>query len=230
MRPWRAPGSVADHAPCIWVLAGTNGAGKSSIGGAFLRRSGGDYFNPDEVARRILEVTPGLTQAEANSRAWMEGVRQLELAIRERRDYYFETTLGGESITRHLEAALADGIEVRIWYAGLESLELHVVRVAARVRKGGHDIPEADIRRRFDHSRVNLIRLIPSLTELLVYDNSTAADPARGQVPVPRLVLHLERGRILAPADLASTPDWAKPIVAAAIRSGVRSTSSGTRQ
>jgi predicted ABC-type ATPase len=209
---------VADPAPCIGVLAGTNGAGKSSIGGAFLRRTGGHYFNPDEVARRILAVTPGLTQADANSQAWMEGVRQLEMAIRERKDYYFETTLGGESITRHLEAALADGIEVRIWYVGLEGAELHLARVAARVKRGGHDIPEADIRRRFDHSRINLIRLIPALTELLMYDNSTAADPARGQAPVPRLALHLERGRILAPKNLSATPDWAKPIVAAAIK------------
>lgn len=218
MRRRRAPGSVVEPVPCIWVLAGTNGAGKSSIGGAFLRRSGGDYFNPDEVARRILAVTPGLTQAEANSQAWMAGIRQLEVAIRTRCDHYFETTLGGESITRHLEAALADGLEVRIWYVGLDSPELHLARVAARVRNGGHDIPEADIRRRFDHSRVNLIRLIPALTELLVYDNSISADPARGRAPRPRLVLQLERGRILAPADLSSTPDWAKPIVAAAIK------------
>ena len=209
---------MAEATPCIWVLAGTNGAGKSSIGGAFLRRAGGDYFNPDEVAKRILAVTPGLTQTEANSRAWMEGVRQLEVAIRKRQDYYLETTLGGESISRHLEAALADGIKVRIWYVGLESAELHLARVAARVRKGGHHIPEANIRRRFDHSRVNLIRLIPAVTELLVYDNSTEAEPARGQVPKPRLVLHVESGKILAPADLTSTPDWAKPIVAAAIK------------
>ena len=209
---------MAEAGPCLWVLAGTNGAGKSSIGGAFLRQTGGNYFNPDEVARRILAVTPGLTQADANSQAWMAGVRELEAAIRTRTDYYLETTLGGESITRHLEAALVDGLEVRIWYVGLESPELHLARVAARVSKGGHDIPESDIRRRFDHSRVNLIRLIPALTELLVYDNSTAADPARGKPPRPRLILHLERGQILAPSDLTSTPDWAKPIVAAAIK------------
>lgn len=209
---------MAEASPCIWVLAGTNGAGKSSIGGAFLRQTGGNYFNPDEVARRILAVTPGLTQADANSQAWMEGVRQLQSAIRSRCDYYFETTLGGESITRHLEAALAGGLDVRIWYVGLDSAELHLARVAARVSKGGHDIPETDIRRRFDDSRINLIRLIPVLTELVVYDNSTEADPARGKLPLPRLCLHLERGQILAPSDLGSTPDWAKPIVAAAIK------------
>ncbi len=218
MRPWRAPGSVAEASPCIWVLAGTNGAGKSSIGGAFLRQTGGNYFNPDEVARRILAVTPGLTQADANSQAWMEGVRQLQSAIRSRCDYYFETTLGGESITRHLEAALAGGLDVRIWYVGLDSAELHLARVAARVSKGGHDIPDSDILLRIDHSRVKLIRLIPAHTEQLNYDNSTAADPARGKPPRPRLILHLERGQILAPADLTSTPDWAKPMVAAAIK------------
>ena len=209
---------MAESRACIWVLAGVNGAGKSSIGGALLRQAGGDYFNPDEVARRILAVTPGITQAEANSQAWLEGVRQLQLAIRSRWDFFLETTLGGESITRHLESALADGMEVRIWYVGLESPELHVERVAARVKRGGHGIPEADIRRRFDQSRINLIRLIPSVTELLIYDNTTSADPARGKLPKLRLVLHQEGGAILAPRDLTSTPDWAKPLVATAVK------------
>ena len=55
------------------------------------------------------------------------------------------------------------------------------------------------------------------LTELRVYDNSATADPAAGQAPRPVLVLHMERGRIVGPPDLA-TPDWAKPIVATALQ------------
>lgn len=209
---------MADAAPCIWVLAGTNGAGKSSIGGEFLRRAGGDYFNPDEVARRIRGANPGYTQAQANAAAWGEGVRQLEEAIRRRREHFFETTLGGETFTRMLELALAAGYEVRIWYVGLRSPELHIARVAARVRKGGHDIPEGDIRRRYDNSRRNLIRLLPRLTELRLHDNSAEADPTSRKIPAPRLILHMQRGKILGPADLTHTPEWAKPIVSAALK------------
>ena len=87
-----------------------------------------------------------------------------------------------------------------------------------RVRKGGHDIAEADIRRRYERSRINLIHLLPKLAALRVYDNSEDADPAAGKAPVPKLVLHMEYGKILGPADLSRTPGWAKPIVAAALK------------
>jgi predicted ABC-type ATPase len=101
---------------------------------------------------------------------------------------------------------------------GLKSLELHIARVRARVRLGGHDIPEADIRRRYDNSRLNLIHLMPKLAALRVYDNSIEADPAKEKTPRPVLVLHMDRGRIVGPEDLSRTPVWAKPIVAAAFR------------
>jgi hypothetical protein len=110
------------------------------------------------------------------------------------------------------------GGEVRVWYVGLNSPELHIARVRARVAKGGHDIPEADIRRRWKTGRLNAIRLLPKLTELRVYDNSGEADPDTGTGPTPVLVLHLRRGRIVAPRDLSGTPAWAKPIVGAAMR------------
>jgi len=200
------------------VLAGTNGAGKSSIAGATFRASGAEYFNPDEAAAAIRAASPGMTQAEANSQAWFEGKRLLEKAIAERLDFAFETTLGGNTITNLLEHALEAGIEVRILYTGLSSPELHIARVRARVAKGGHDIPEADIRRRYDRGLLNLIRLLPRLTELRVYDNSDEADPHSGVAPTPKLVLHLDAGRIMNAGDLASTPDWAKPIVAAAMK------------
>lgn len=206
------------------MFAGTNGAGKSSIAGSALRGAGGDYMNPDEAARRILATHPGLTPEEANSRAWHEGVRQLQAAIENRRFHFFETTLGGDTITGLLEEALDAGLPVHVWYVGLRSPELHIARVAARVRKGGHDIPEADIRRRYDNGRRNLIRLLPRLTELLVYDNSEDADPQTGRPPQPLLVLHWRKGRILGPKRLGQTPEWAKPIVAAAMKAAARQT------
>ena len=113
--------------------------------------------------------------------------------------------------------ALAEGIEVRMWYVGLATPELHIARVRARVARGGHDIPENRIQQRFDHSRINLVRLLPQLTELRLFDNSTDADPAAGVAPVPLLVLHIREGKIAAMCNLASVPAWAKPIVAAAM-------------
>ncbi|HEU5193887.1 MAG TPA: zeta toxin family protein [Methylomirabilota bacterium] len=205
--------------PCIYVLAGTNGAGKSSLIGAIIERQGVEFFNPDAAARRIREHTPAISQAEANSAAWHQGRRLLERAIAERATFAFETTLGGVTMTALLERALAEGLDVRVWYMGLGSPELHVARVRARVARGGHDIPEADIRRRFHDGRLNLVRLLPRLTELRVYDNSEEADPRAGRAPSPVLLLHMVRGKIAASCALAQTPQWAKPILAAALRS-----------
>lgn len=206
--------------PRLYVLAGVNGAGKSSVGGAMIRASGGDYYNPDEAARALIAANPGLEQAKANAAAWRQGKRLLERAIEQRLDFAFETTLGGSTLTRMLADAASAGFEVRIFYVGLADVDLHIERVGRRVRSGGHDIPEADIRRRWRHSRLNLVRLLPLLTELRVYDNSADGDPVEGNAPQPALVLHVDRGDIVGPADLSTTPQWAKPIVAAALKLG----------
>ncbi|HEX5313195.1 zeta toxin family protein [Aquabacterium sp.] len=222
-----AQAPTTSPAPRLFVLAGTNGAGKSSIGGATIRARGGHYFNPDEAAARIRAEQPHLSATQANSAAWHEGKRLLQQAIAQGLDYNFETTLGGRSFAKLLKDAAEAGFEVRIWYVGLASPELHLSRIKARVQHGGHDIPEADVRRRFDQSRLQLIDLLPHLTELRVYDNSTEASPHQGQAPRLQPVLHWKRSgqkaapQVLAPSSpeaLAQTPEWAKPIVMAAIK------------
>jgi predicted ABC-type ATPase len=182
-----------------------------------FQQKGAEYFNPDEATRRILSANPSITQKEANGAAWNEGKRLLERGINERRNFAFETTLGGHTITSLLEKALTVGIEVRVWYVGLESPELHIARVHSRVKKGGHDIPEVKIRERYVRSRWNLIRLLPKLTEVIVYDNSEEADPHTGSTPKPRLILHSIKGKVAAMCDLNRAPNWAKPILMAAI-------------
>ena len=204
--------------PSIYVIAGVNGAGKSSVAGETFRQSGADYYNPDEAARRLVTTNPRLNQTEANSAAWHEGVRLLKRSIDERLDFAFETTLGANTVPRLLREAANAGIEIYVWYVGLESPELHLARVKARVARGGHDISEKDIRRRYQHSRLNLIELLPFLRALRIFDNSAEADPAGGQTPKPMLVLSMERGKILEPKDLTRTPAWAKPIIAAAMK------------
>src|SRR5450432_3103906 len=122
---WRRRGSVAkpSRASRIYVLAGTNGAGKSSLMGSMLLQQGLEFFNPDQAALRILSANPGISQMQANSAAWHEGRRLLERAIAGKLDFAFETTLGGKTIAALLDRALEQRIEVRIWYVGLDSVE-----------------------------------------------------------------------------------------------------------
>ena len=201
----------------ITVLAGVNGAGKSSVAGSFIRQAGGDYYNPDEFTRSLLLQNPGLDPAEANSLAWTRGKELLEHAIADGTDFVFETTLGANTIPQLLARAATNGMTVKIFFVGLASVAHHLRRVAARVANGGHDIPEAKIRERWEKSRLNLVRLLPHLAELMVWDNSAEMDFATG-APSPVLLLHLREGKILAPKKLSATPEWAKPIVAAALK------------
>ncbi len=201
----------------ITVLAGINGAGKSSVAGAYLRQAGGDYYNPDEFTRLLLGHNPGLDPAEANSLAWTRGKELLERAIGDGGDFVFETTLGAKTIPRLLVRAAQEGLAVKLVFVGLASVEHHLRRVAARVADGGHDIPEAKIRQRWESSRLNLIALLPHLAELVVWDNSAEADFAT-RAPAPVLLLHLRAGEIVVPKNLSATPEWAKPIVAAALK------------
>jgi len=181
-------------------------------------QAGVEYFDPDKAARLILSRNPGLSQTEANSAAWHEGRRLLERAIAERKTFAFETTLGGSTITALLERALAAGIDVRVWYVGLDGVALHIARVRARVARGGHDIPVERVRARYDSSRLNLIRLLSRLTELRVYDNSAEADPAKGIAPEPTLLFHMRRGKIVRIQEPAKAPEWVRPILTAAMK------------
>lgn len=127
--------------PVITVLAGVNGAGKSSIAGEFAENPSEFYFNPDTVAARIRSLHPDISLSLANGHAWAIGKSLLEQAIRTRRHYRFETTLGGRTIPRLLREAAETGHHLHVWFCGLASPELHLRRVRARVARGGHDIP-----------------------------------------------------------------------------------------
>ncbi len=206
--------------PFLYVLAGVNGAGKSSVGGHVLREAGLDWFNPDTFARGLRELS-GLSQAEANAQAWQEGVNRIRDALDQGRNHAFETTLGGNSIAALLHEA-SHSHDVLMWFCGLSSPEQHIARVQARVRSGGHPINEADIRRRWPLAQQNLVRLMPLLAQLQVYDNSADAAPGEA-VPDPQLLLQMEDGQVLYPepddlVQLAATPAWATPLLEAALR------------
>jgi predicted ABC-type ATPase len=209
---------VPDRRGRIVVAAGTNGAGKSVIAGEFLAaRAKGAYFNPDLVAKAMVDKD-GVTLAEANARAWNLGFDLLIRSIERNEDFSFETTLGGNSITQALLRAGASGLDVYLFYVGLDSPDRHIARVSARVIRGGHPIPAEKIRERYPKSLANLIKLLACASEVRIYDNSDESDDG---TPRARLVLSMSRQRIVKPTLdelVAAAPEWAKPVVAAAIR------------
>ena len=206
--------------PFLIVLAGVNGAGKSSVLSALLRDEDLDWYNADQYAAGLVREL-GLSLEEANGRAWQHGKSLLERAIATRTNHAFETTLGGNTITRLLREA-SKTHDVLMLYCGLASPEMHIARVAQRVAHRGHPIPEGKIRERWNTSRSNLVQLLPVLSHLQVFDNSRSVEPGE-DIPDPALVLELEGGRVVFPGvlsheALAAVPVWAQPILEAAIQ------------
>jgi predicted ABC-type ATPase len=206
--------------PVLYVLAGVNGAGKSSIGGHLLEHARLTWFNPDTFARELKAAT-GCDQEAANARAWQEGMRRLDEALAKGLNYAFETTLGGKTVTvKILEATKTH--DVLIWFCGLSSPELHIARVKARVVAGGHPIPDEKIRERYPVAQLNLIKLMQHAAYIKVYDNSIEA-AADGTVPDPLLVLEMQNGQVAYPKPddlkaLQRAPEWTRPILEAALR------------
>jgi predicted ABC-type ATPase len=197
----------------IIAAAGTNGAGKSTIVGPLIRAAGGGYFNPDEHTRELAAI--GVPLEQANALAWRKGYDALQRAIDESLNFAFETTLGGSSITVELLRALAVGRRVTILYVGLASPELHIQRVAERVARGGHDIPEEKIRERFDNSRANLLKFIGTRAEIRVWDNSRQTTDGSA---APVEVFRVQNRKVLIPkgSQVSQTAAWAQPLLAKA--------------
>ena len=198
----------------ITVIAGVNGAGKSSVAGMYLRHLGTTYYNPDEAARLLLVDNPGLSVEQANGRAWQIGYQYLNAAIDLDDDFAFETTLGGTKIFESLMRAVGLHRQVRIFCVGLESPELHIDRVKHRVQNGGHHIDEAKIRERWENSRANIAQLICYCHSINVFDNSL---PLKDGKPQTRCLFKMEQGVFLQ-LPIPDMPHWAKPLAASAIK------------
>jgi predicted ABC-type ATPase len=198
----------------ITVIAGVNGAGKSSILGENVRFYGGEYFNPDEVAQSILKDNPEYGIEHANSEAWALNFEQLKRAIANNEDYTFETTLGGNSITEALLNGMENGVLVRVLFCGLSSADLHIERVAARVARGGHAIPEEKIRERWSNSIHNMMLLVAKCHAVRVFDNSAPLNEGKA-APVTLFAMQ-DDGFTVAPLEVM--PSWAKPLASSAIK------------
>ncbi len=111
-----------------------------------------------------------------------------------------ETTLSGASTIAQIRRARADGYRVDMIFLTLDRLETHIQRVAARVRRGGHDIPVRDIERRFHTSYENLKKVIPDIDNLKVYDNTL---PYGALNPLVK-ILEIQSGKVICVGKLTS--------------------------
>src|SRR5207249_6130298 len=127
------------------------------------------FVNADLIASGLSPLRPQLA-ALAGGRLFLT---ELDRLARARADFAFETTLSGVVYLQRLKRWKADGYRIEIIFLRLPSPQLALSRIAARVRQGGHDVPRADVLRRFERSWNNFNRYYRALADHWeVYDNS----------------------------------------------------------
>jgi predicted ABC-type ATPase len=141
--------------PTCWIIAGPNGAGKTTFALEYLPQVAGvaHFINADLIAAGLSPLAPE-RELLAASRIFRH---ELEARIAARESFAFETTLAGRGYLRLVERLRGDGWRVKLIYLALPSAEMSRLRVAERVAHGGHDIPLADIERRFPRSLRHLL-------------------------------------------------------------------------
>ena len=180
--------------PTCWIIAGPNGAGKTTFALDYLPQVADcqRFINADLIAAGLAPLAPE-SQLPTASRLYLQEIRQ---ATREQRDFAFETTLAGVGYLKLITDLQAKGWRVELIYLALSSVEFSQARVCERVAHGGHNIPTADIIRRFPRSLSNLRnRYAPLADRTLCYLNDG---------PVPRLIFTQRKGHCATVVDADS--------------------------
>ena len=154
---------------CV-VIAGPNGAGKTTFAREFLPKQDIVHFvNADLIAGGLSALDP----RDSALTAGRVFLAELDRLARAKVSFAFEATLSGLTLASRLKRWRASGYRIEIVYLRVESERLTLRRIAARVRQGGHDVPQADVIRRFARSWSNFTRIYrPLADEWSVYDNS----------------------------------------------------------
>lgn len=160
------------------IIGGVNGVGKSTLAGVLARITDnfGTLVDADKLALRCGGKLEGARQA----------VRLIDDCIQSGSDLTQETTLSGGKTARTIAAARENGFSIRLYYVALSSAEESLLRIKNRVAKGGHDIPEDTVRRRFSKRFDDLVRILPLVDECVFFDNENGfihvADYRGGQL------------------------------------------------
>jgi len=155
----------------LYILAGANGSGKSTIARVLLPSEGVVYVNPDDIARELCPDDLYSVRIEAGK----EAIRRVDALLNAGQSFAIESTLSGYAYVRTLEHARALGYDTTIAYVFVDSVDVCLARIAARVKRGGHDIPPADVQRRYARSKSNFINIYAKLANhwMLYYNGGT---------------------------------------------------------
>ena len=158
-------------AKICYIIAGPNGAGKTTFAIEFLPFEAKciNFINADLIAAGLAPFQP----ERAAIKAGKFMLQQINECIQRGESFAFETTLSGKTYLNKIGEIKSKGYKVIIYYLKLATVELAIERVKLRVAQGGHNIPEHDIRRRFERSWINFQTLYKRLADSwIIFDTS----------------------------------------------------------
>jgi predicted ABC-type ATPase len=141
--------------PVLYLIAGCNGAGKTTFAKQFLPHEVEclNFLNADLIAQ-------GLSPLNTRAAALKAGrllLEEFNKFVAKRETFAVESTLSGKTYMALLKKAKGHGFQLYLHYLWLPTPAVAIARVHERVKKGGHDVPTADIRRRFVRSRTHFV-------------------------------------------------------------------------
>lgn len=181
--------------PTLTVIAGPNGSGKSTITRAANFEGRDRLLDPDAIARDLNPLNPSAAAVDAGRAVLQRTADYLSQGV----SFAIETTLSGRGRLELFREAKTRGYQIHLLFVAVESPERCITRVRNRVARGGHFVPEADVRRRYGRSMANLPEALRLSDSVKVFDNSE--DDAR-------LILQAKEGTVIWRAD--PLPTWLK--------------------
>lgn len=184
----------------LWLLAGGNGAGKSTFYRTRLEPLGLPFVNAEVIARELFPDDP-----EAKSYLAARIAEELRTQLQhEGRSFCFETVFSHPSTVDFVATAKALGYDVVLVFVHLSTPMLNQARVSQRVSDGGHFVPPEKVEQRIPRALANLKAVIPLCDQVRLLDNSTISDPFRP-------VLTVRGGRV--EEHVSPLPEWATALL-----------------
>jgi predicted ABC-type ATPase len=159
----------------LYIIAGPNGAGKTTFAREFLPNYADcrNFVNADLIAQAMAPFSP----ETAAVRAGRMMLGEIQSYAKRRVSFAFETTLSGRGYMALLRRLKAQGYEIHIFFLWVSTVDLALSRVQERVSRGGHDVPERVVRRRFDRSIQNFLARYRQLANSWILFDNSARDP-----------------------------------------------------
>lgn len=192
------------HKPVLIVIAGPNGSGKTTITSRVLQHDWLEdslYINPDNVAQHMFG---DWNNQEAVLKAAQYCQKQREECLKNKHCMIFETVMSTDEKINFIQRAKEAGFFIRLFFVGTSSPTINASRIAARVMKGGHDVPIAKIISRYAKSIINCGIASQYADRTYVYDNSTDGVEAQ-------LLFRMTDGKVFK-EYVTEIPEWAQGI------------------